>query len=96
MIGEQAGVLLGGVTVHTTSYRGSTPEEIAERAIVRIISVGEQSHPAIREQALAFQGYIKDVLIQYLREAQNAERTTICGTLIKQGHQDLANLIRSI
>lgn len=90
------GALLGGVRVHTTSNRGFTPEEIAERALDKIIYIGEQSHPAIRDQAQTFKASIRDVLIFYLREAQNSERTTIAAKLAVQGQEDLAQLIRRL
>ncbi len=50
---SEVAFLLGGsnVKVLTTSGRGFTPEEVAERALDRIISVGSQTHPAIRDQA---------------------------------------------
>ena len=42
------------VKILTTSNRGFTPEEIAERALAKIMHVGENAPPAIRDQALAF------------------------------------------
>lgn len=85
---------VGSVLVHTTDYRGYTPEELADRALDRIIHVGDSSHPAIIEQAKAFRSQIRAVLVHYLREAQSSERTTICGELIKHGQADLAEIIR--
>lgn len=90
------GVLLGGVVVQTTNNRGFTPEEIAERALDKIIYVGKDSHPAIVEQANAFKDAIRSVLVFYLREAQKSERTTICANLEKHGHADLSRIIRSM
>jgi hypothetical protein len=45
---------VGSVSVLTTHERGFTPEEIAERALDKIIHVGSSAHPAIRDQAEAF------------------------------------------
>lgn len=87
------GALLGGVKVHTTSGRGFSPEEIAQRALEKIISVGDQSHPAIREQAQAFKAHIERVLVFYLREAQQSERTNIVAKLMQQGREDMAQII---
>ena len=36
------------VEVHTTSCRGFTPEEIAHRAADKIISISDDTNPAIR------------------------------------------------
>lgn len=93
MSGFNGGMQLGNVFVSTTHNRGSTAEEIAERALNRIISVGQNSHPVIAEQALAYKEYIREALIKYLREAQTAERTTLCGKLVQNGHTDLARII---
>lgn len=87
---------LGNVVVHTTDYRGATPEELAARAVDRIIYVGKDSHPAIIEQARAYKQQIQQVLEFYMREAQQAERATICGKLLQQGHADLSKLIQNI
>lgn len=96
MFGQTATSDIGNVMVHTTSYRGHTPEEIAERALAKIISVGGQCNPVLRDQALAFKSYINNVLITYLREAQREERTTICGKLRLQGNGDLADIIQRL
>lgn len=93
---QSIAALLGGVTVQTVSGRGWNPEELADRALGRIIQVGDTSHPAIRDQANAFKEHIRHVLVFYLREAQKSERTTICAKLQAQGQTDLADLIRSL
>lgn len=89
----ETGIDLGGVKVFTTDNRGFTPEEIAERAIDKIIYVGDKSHPVIAEQARAFKEHIKHVLIHYLREAQESERITISAKLSQAGHPEIATLI---
>lgn len=96
MSNQQVAALLGGIKVHTVSNRGWSPEEIADRALEKIIYVGDNVDPVLRDQAVAFKAHIRQVLVFYLREAQNSERTTICAKLQQQGHADLANLIRSL
>lgn len=93
MSGFSGGINLGPVNVFTTSNRGFQPEEIAERALDKIIYIGDKSHPVLTEQAKAFKEHIRDVLIFYLREAQKSERTTICAKLAQHGHGDLAKII---
>jgi hypothetical protein len=93
MSGFNGGIEVGAVSVFTTQNRGSTPEEIADRALNKIIYIGEQSHPVIVEQAKAFKESIRDVLIAYLHEAQRSERTTIQAKLSLQGHSELAKII---
>lgn len=86
---------LGPIVVQTTNNRGFTPEEIAERALDRVISIGVESHPAIREQALAFRAQLRGVLVHYMREAVNSERTTLAAKLRQAGHEGLVPLITS-
>ena len=93
---SELGALLGGVQVFTTSGRGHSAEEIAERALDRIIYVGKDSHPAIRDQAEAFKTSIRAVLVQYLGEAMKSERTTIFAKLQANGQPELAEIIRSL
>jgi len=88
--------MIGGVVVHTADYRGHTPEELAGLALDKMIYIGENAHPLIADQAKAFKEGLRSILIHYLRMAQQSERTTICGHLIKGGHADLAEIIRSM
>ena len=93
MEGQQGGFEFGDVQVLTTDNRGFTPEEVAERALNKIISVGESSHPAIRDQAVAFRDYIRQVLVYYMREAVKSDRTTQMFKLQEAGHPELAQLL---
>lgn len=85
--------MFGEVEVLTTTNRGFTPEEIAERALNKIISVGESSHPAIRDQAVAFRDYIRQVLVYYMYEAIKSDRTTQMFKLQESGHPELVKLL---
>jgi hypothetical protein len=84
---------IGNVKVFTTENRGFTPEEIAERALDKIIYVGDRSHPVILEQARAFKESLRTVLIHYLDEAQQSERVTISAKLRAAGHPQIADMI---
>jgi len=87
------GVDVGNVMVRTTSNRGFTPEEIAERALDKIVYVGSQSHPAIRDQAEAFKDSIRKVLVFYMREVVRSHNTTIANKLNNAGHPELALIL---
>jgi hypothetical protein len=90
----EKGVLLGGqVTVLTTNNRGFMPEEIAERALDKIIYVGGNSHPAIRDQAEAFRENIRQILVFYMKEAIQSDRTTIAARLREAGHPELIKIL---
>ena len=64
MISANGALQLGDITLATVSNRGFTPEELAERALDRIIHVGGNSHPLIQEQAEAFKDQIRGVLVE--------------------------------
>jgi len=75
-----AGSEIGSVFVQTTDNREHTVEEIAERAVNRILS-------ADSKEALHYW------LVKYLSEAQVAERKMICKKLDQQGYAEIAHLI---
>jgi macrodomain Ter protein organizer (MatP/YcbG family) len=82
------------VEVKTTSGRGFTPEETAEMAADKIISISDEANPVIRDQAKAFRKHIVTVLAFYMRQAIKSDRTTVYNALKDAGHKDLAELIR--
>jgi len=83
----------GEFKVITTQNRGMTPEEIAEMALDKIIYVGSQSNPVIRDQAEAFRNQIRGVLITYIKQAIMSYNTTIANKLREAGYPDLINLL---
>jgi len=48
---NQGTILDGEVKVITTSGRGFTPEELADRALDKIMYVSKDTNPLIRDQA---------------------------------------------
>lgn len=93
MINVSSPVLVGGVTVQTTQHRGWTVEELAQRAADKIVYVGDQSHPAVREQARAFKESVKHVVVFYLNEAIEQDRVTVANRLREAGHPELVHLL---
>lgn len=93
MINVSSPVLLGGVSVETTHFRGWTADELAQRAADKIVYVGDQSHPAIREQAIAFKESVRQVVAFYLKEAVEQDRITIANKLREAGHPELVHLL---
>lgn len=90
---DEVAFLLGGqVRVETTENRGFTPEEVAERALDKIIYVGSQTHPAIRDQAEAFRESIRKVLVFYMKEAVRSDRVTLVSKFKKAGFPELVKL----
>jgi hypothetical protein len=82
------------VRVETVSYRGFSPEEVAERCAIRILSIADSAPPAIREQAFAFKKQLVQLVSFYIREGIKSDRTTLYNDLSNAGHKDLAELIR--
>ena len=83
----------GGIQVATKDFGGFTPEEVAERALDKIIQVGDQSHPLVREQAIAFRNHIREVLVFYMNEAVKFDRVTLAHKLREAGHPELIKLL---
>ena len=94
MRGQVAKMEVGTVNVQTTSGRGLSPEEWAETCLQHIIHVGDHSIPAIRDQAIAYRQEIKKVLVAHMTRAIKSDRTTLYNLLLKQGHKDMAEIIR--
>lgn len=84
---------LGSVEVIATQGRGQTVEEVAERALRRIIYVGANAHPAIRDQAEAFKESIRETLIAYMYEAIRADRVTLANKFKKAGLADMIPIL---
>jgi hypothetical protein len=91
---NEVSVLLGGsVRVETTQNRGFTPEEIAERALDKIMYVGSQTHPLIREQAEAFRDNIRKILVFYMNEAVRSHNVTLVNKFKKAGYPELVKIL---
>lgn len=93
MMSVQSPVLLTGVQVETANNRGWTTEELAQRAADKIIYVGDQSHPLVRQQAQAFKESVKHVVGYYLQEAVRQDRVTIANRLREAGYPDLVHFL---
>jgi hypothetical protein len=84
------------VKVQTTNNRGFTPEELAEQALDKIVSVSDNADPIVREQAHAFRERIRYVLIHYLKQAARSDRTTVCAALNAAGQSSLSEMIKRL
>tara|TARA_R100001594_G_C4005989_1_gene255872 strand:+ start:509 stop:805 length:297 start_codon:yes stop_codon:yes gene_type:complete len=84
------------VGVRTTEKRGFTPEELAEQCTQKIISVSEQTHPAIQDQAKAFASHIEKIVTLYMKQAISSDRTSVYNAIKDAGHPNLAELIRRL
>lgn len=87
---------IGQVFVTTTTDKGHDPEFWAQSAADRIVSVGGNCHPAIAQQAEAFKESVRATALHYMKEAIKSDRTTLIAELERQGHKDMADIIRSL
>lgn len=95
MFSAAGGVQLGEIMATAVSGRGFTPEEVAEQALTKIISVGGNCHPVIRDQAEAFKDQIRGVLVHYMHQAVRSNHTTLANRFRAAGHPELVKLLES-
>ena len=50
----------------------------------------------VKAQAEAFKESITNLILLYLKQAINSDRATVAGLLEKQGHKDMADIIRRL
>tara|TARA_R110000803_G_scaffold158314_3_gene222616 strand:+ start:719 stop:1009 length:291 start_codon:yes stop_codon:yes gene_type:complete len=96
MSGTVSSSEIGDALVFTSSNRGHSPEEMAEMALNKIMSVSETAPPVIRDQAFAHRQRLKEVLLFYMSKMCQSERTTIWALMKQQGHDDMAEIIRRL
>jgi hypothetical protein len=84
------------VVVHTTSGRGSTPEEVASRCADRLVTVSDLATPEVKDQARAYKANVEKLLAHYMRQAIASDRTTVYNAIRDAGHPQLAELIRRL
>jgi hypothetical protein len=95
MFSTSGGAALGLIKASSVSGRGFTPEEIAEQALTKIVSVGGNCHPVIRDQAEAFKNEIRGVLVHYMKQAVRSNHTTLANKFRAAGHPELVTLLES-
>jgi cephalosporin hydroxylase len=96
MLELNATVKPGVCKVYTTEHRGFTPEEIAERAVPKIVFVAESADPEVREQAEAFKNRLFHVIVKACNDAIESDRTTLANLFTQQGHEDMADILRRL
>ena len=93
MISANGAMQVGDITLATVSDRGFTPEELAERALDKIIYVGGNSHTLIQEQANAFRDQIRGVLVEYMKQAIRSNHTTLANRFRDAAHPEHVKLL---
>lgn len=96
MSGNQTSIFVGGVGVVTSDNGGLSQDQIAEMCVDKIISISNQTHPAIQQQAHAFREQLLKMLRHYINMAAEQDRATVCAKLREAGFDTLADQIRRI
>lgn len=97
MQGTQANGSAGvDVKVFTSNNRGFTPEELAERAVEKLVSISETADPMVKAQAMVFKDEVRQLMAFYMYEAIRSYKTTLYAELTKQGHLDMAQIINKV
>ena len=96
MLIETPEVSVGEVFVVTTENGGHAPEFWAQTIADRIVSVGGNCHPAIAQQAEEFKEAVRATALHYIKEAIKSDRTTLTAEFERQGHKDMADIIRRL
>ena len=87
---------IGNVVVETTQNKGLSPEYWTERIIDRLISISDNADPMVKAQAEAFRDSITNLILLYMKQAISSDRATVAGLLEKQGHKDMADIVRRL
>jgi hypothetical protein len=87
---------VGNVKVETTDNKGLSPEYWTQRIVEKLVSISDGADPMIKAQAEAFKQDISRVILLYIKQAIASDRATVAGLLEKQGHKDMAEIIRRI
>ena len=94
-VGQSGIIQVGSVTVKTTQNRGLSIEHWADRCLSKIVYVADVDS-IIKDQAEAFKENIRQVLIYYMTQAIKSDRTTLYNLFLKQGHRDMAEILRKL
>ena len=87
---------VGTVNIFTSNNGGHSPEVMAVMAMNKIMVINEKAPPPIRDQAMVYRTNVRNVILYYLKQMAQSERTTIWALLRKQGHEDMAEIIRRL
>jgi hypothetical protein len=89
-------ISIGDLGVQTAHNRGHSVEEVAEMATDKLISISNDADPMVKAQAHAFRNRCKNVIAFYIKSGIENHICTVCNQLEKQGHSDLAKIIRRL
>ena len=96
MISQSSDFGLGNVMVATSDEGGHDPEFWAKVTTDRLVSISDSAEPHIRQQAEAFRQQVYEVVLRGIKSAIASDRTTLSVTLRRQGHQQMADILKEL
>ena len=93
---SQGDFVVGKVDVHATEGKGHDPEFWAAQATKKICDISIDAPEHVKSQAVAFQNQIYTVILYTIKNAIESRDTTLINLLIKQGHEDMARIIKEL
>lgn len=96
MFSVETGTAVGNIAVSVTQGRGLNADELTQMALTKILFVGPDVPPAIRDQAEAYKARLEQVLRHYIGQAQKSQNTSIYNVLMQAGQPDAAEIVRKL
>ena len=93
---SQGDFVVGKVDVHVTEGKGHDLEFWAAQATKKICDISIDAPEHVKAQAVAFQNQIYTVILYTIKNAIESRDTTLINLLIKQGHEDMARIIKEL
>ena len=88
--------VLGKVEVHSTKIKGHDAEFWAAQATKKICDISDNAPAHVKQQALAFQNQVYTVILYTIKNAIKSQNTTYANLLEKQGHSDMAKILKEL
>ena len=88
--------VLGKVEVHSTKNKGHDAEFWAAQATKKICDISDNAPAHVKQQALAFQNQVYTVILYTIKNAIKSQNTTYANLLEKQGHSDMAKILKEL
>jgi hypothetical protein len=96
MLDVTASFSVGTVDVTTTDNRGLSVEEVAQRAVDKILYIADEAPEPLREQAATFKDKVHEIIVYYIKHAVDQDRATVAAKLREAGFPELARNLRSL
>jgi len=61
-----------------------------------MVVVSETAHPVLREQVIEYKSSIEKLLVLYMKQAIQGDRTTVYNAIKQAGYPELAEHIRKL